>query len=190
LAILMASENESKNSSEKSAIAAIIKRTNAMKILLFLIRDKDEEETYYLQRIADDLDINEMTAYSNLVKLINAGIAEKSETDVDKRTKYYSIVNKELAEKAIEKYKHYVGFQLARLVPYEKRYCSQLKGDKRFQNACEEYGLTVSEGINVILSCYKIGQESTGHDTIIWRKAQGYDKPEQGKDDTEVEEVG
>jgi DNA-binding MarR family transcriptional regulator len=185
----MESENESKGSLEKSAIAAIIKRNNAMKILLYLIRDKDEEETYYLQRIADDLGINEMTAYSNLVKLIDAGIVEKSETDVDRRTKYYSITNKRLAEKAIEKYKRTVGFQLARFVPYEKRYCSQLKGDKRFQNACGEYGLTSSEGIMVILSCYKIEKESTGQDTIIWRKEQGYYEPEKEKSTTEVEDV-
>jgi len=175
--------------SEKATLAWIVKRVNAMRILLFLAKDRDKEEAYYLQRIADALEMNEATAYTNLSKLVEAELVVKNEAKGNKKNKYYAITNKKLAEKAIEKYKHWVGFQLARLVPYQRQYASQLKQDKRFQSACDEYGLTISEGVMAILGCYKIGREHTGNDKIIWRKEQGYDEPEPVKVDTEVEEV-
>ena len=43
-----------------------------MRILLFLSKDKDNEEAYYLQRVADALEMNEATAYTNLSKLVEA----------------------------------------------------------------------------------------------------------------------
>jgi predicted transcriptional regulator len=185
----MEKDLENSDFSEKATIASIIKRVNAMRILLFLSKDVDNEEAYYLQIISNALDMNEGTAFSNLNKLVEAGLLVKGESKANRKNKYYAITNERLAEKAIEKYKHYVGFQLARLVPYERRYCSQLKSDKRFQNACAEYGITISEGVSEILSCYKVGKESTGLDTIIWRREQGYDEPEKGKSSTEIEEI-
>jgi DNA-binding MarR family transcriptional regulator len=181
---------ENKDISEKATIAMIIKRMNAMRILLFLSKDADTEEAYYLQEISDNLCMNEMTAFNNLNKLVEAELIVKSEAKGNKKNKYYTISDRKLAEKVIEKYKHYVGFQLARLVPYKKQYCSQLTGDQRFQNACEELGVTISEGIQSVLSCYKIGKESTGLETIIWRREQGYDGPEKEKFVTEVEDIG
>jgi hypothetical protein len=90
----------------------------------------------------------------------------------------------------IEKYKRYVGFQLSRFIPYEMQFCSQLNEDKRFLYACMKYGLAVSEGIQAVLNCYKVGKESTGLDTIIWRREQGYDEPEKEKSVSEVEDIG
>jgi DNA-binding MarR family transcriptional regulator len=184
-------ENDSVNEffSEKATIASITKRLNAMKILLFLSKDSDNEEVYYLQELADRLEMNESTTFANLCKLMESGLIEKKESKANRKNKYYSILNKNLAEKVIEKYKHWVAFCIARLVPYQRLYASQLKRDKRFIEACEEYGLTVPEGIYAILSCYKVGKESAGLDTIIWRRAQGYDEPESGKPITEVEEI-
>lgn len=178
--------------SETATLESIVKLTTAMKILLFLTNDKDNDETYYLQRIADALGINEATAYVNLGKLIEAEIVCKTMSKANKKNKYYYVSNKKLAQKAIDKYKHWVGFCLARFVPYEKQYCTHLKRDARFITACEEYGLTVSEGINTVLECHKVGKENMGSDTIIWRKEQGYDKPEpveQVKFEIKVEEV-
>ena len=72
--------------SRKATISAIVKRKNAMKILLFL---NNSEDVFYLQEIADNLNMNEMTAWSNLSRLIDAEIVRKTETKVDSRTKYY-----------------------------------------------------------------------------------------------------
>jgi predicted transcriptional regulator len=185
----MEKDFENSDFSEKATLASITKRVNAMKILLFLSKDEDNDEAYYLQIISNALDMNEATAFTNLNNLVQAGLVEKGESKANRKNRYYAIGNKRLAEKAIEKYKRSVGFQLARLIPYERRYCSQLKNDRRFQKACEDYGLTISEGIQEILSCHKIGKESVGTDTVIWRREQGYDEPEKGKSLTEVEEV-
>lgn len=53
---------------------AIAKRRNALKILIFLNKNDDAS---YLQEIANALDMNEMTAFGNLSKLIDAGIIKK-----------------------------------------------------------------------------------------------------------------
>jgi predicted transcriptional regulator len=185
----MEKENQFDDLTEKATIAAISKRKNAMKILLFLTKDERKEEAYYLQKIADYLEMNETTAFTNLSKLIDSEIVEKVDAKGNRKNKYYIVSNKKLAEKAIEKYKYWVGFRLARLVPYNRLYCSQLKRDERFIKACEEYGLSLSEGIYVVLSCYKIGKENSGTETILWRKEQGYNPPEKEKPGTEVEEI-
>jgi predicted transcriptional regulator len=171
--------------SEKATITSMIKRVNAMRILLFLSRDADNE-AYYLQEIANSLDMNEATAFTNLNKLLEAGLVEKTEAKGNRKNKYYTIFNQILAEKVIKKYKHWVAFCLARLVPYQQLYASQLKRDRRFTEACEEYGLTISEGINAIFGCYKIGKEHTGTDTILWRREQGYE-PEKEPENATVE---
>lgn len=51
---------------------------------------------------------------------------------MDARTKYYEVVDKKLAEKAIEKYKSVVAFRLARFVPYKRILVEELKSDDRF----------------------------------------------------------
>ena len=161
--------------SRKATISAIVKRKNAMKILLFL---NNSEDVYYLQEIADNLDMCEMTALQNLSKLIDAEIVRKTETKVDYRTKYYEVIDKELAKKAIDKYKYRVSFRLARFVPYQRTTREQLKSDKRFIETCQEYGLSISEGISAVLSCPKIGSEIHSGRSIIWRKEQGFIPPE------------
>ncbi len=160
---------------QKSTIASIVKRTNAMKILMYISNDIDGFGDYTLQEIAEPLKMNENTTYKNLNRLVGIGLLAKTTPKGDKRERYYSITDKILAKKVIEKYKHWVGFCLARLIPYERQYLSQLKQDKRFIEACKQYGLLLSEGITVILGCYKIGKEQDGTDLIIWRREQGYD---------------
>jgi len=72
-----------------------------------------------------------------------------------------------LAKKAIEKYKRWVGFCLARLIPYERLYVSQLQQDKRFVEACSQYGLSIAEGVASVLGCYKIRTEQNGAELIV-----------------------
>ena len=58
---------------------------------------------------------------------------------------------------------------------FPRHYLSQLKQDKHFIDACVEYGLSSSEGMNAIYDCYKIGKEYDGTEMIVWRREQGYD---------------
>ena len=171
----MSFESEKRNVSEKANIIAITKRRNPMKVLLFLHKNK---KLYYIQEIADLLDMCEATVSLNLHKLKDANLVELAQTSIDKRLRFWRVSNEELVEKAIEKYKYRVSFRLARLVQYKKIYTDQLKSDKRFIEACQDYGLSVSEGISAVLRCPKIGSE-TSHSgqTILWRKEQGYIPP-------------
>jgi len=167
---------DEKQSTEKSTLASISKRTNAMKILMYISNDIDGFGDYTLQEIAEPLKMNENTAYKNLSKLVGIGMLAKTTPKGDKRERYYSITDKNLAKKAVEKYQRWVGFCLARLIPYERQYISQLKEDKRFIDACVEYGLSISEGLNAIYGCHKIGKEYDGTtEVILCRREQGYD---------------
>lgn len=47
--------------------------------------------------------------------------------------------------------------------------------NKRFIDACTQYGLSVGEGTASILGCHKVGKEQDGTEIIIWRQEQGYD---------------
>lgn len=156
---------------EKGTIAALVKRRNAMKILIFL---NSSEDVFYLQEIADNLNMNEMTAFGNLSKLIDAGVVKKMENKVDARTKYYEIVDKKRAEKVIDKYKQRAAFRLAKLIPYNRVTAEQVKADSRFIETCQYHGLTVDEGIKAVSKCSKVGTEWHSNQLILWRKEQGY----------------
>lgn len=167
---------EEKHSTEKSTLSAISKKVNPMKLLMYLTNDIDKFEAYTLQEITQPLKMNENTCYRNLNLLVEIGLLDKVEPKGNRKEKYYSILDQNLAKKAIEKYTRWVGFCLARLVPYERQYISQLKENKRFKEACEQYGFHLSEGIELILGCHKIGKEQDGTEVIVWRQQQGYDQ--------------
>jgi predicted transcriptional regulator len=166
---------EEKQSEEKSTLASISKRVYAMRILKHIFGDTEGFGAYYHQEIADTLKMNESTAYSNLNKLVEVGLLEKTEPKGNKKEKYYSVLDRNLAEKALEKYRRYVGFCLARLVSYERQYVSQLRQNKRFNEDCGGYGFSVPEGVAMILSCHKIGKQQDGSEVVIWRQEQGFD---------------
>jgi DNA-binding PadR family transcriptional regulator len=167
-------ENQSK---EKSTLASIVKRPNAMKILKYISENTAGFESYYHKELADALKMNESTTYKNLNRLVEVGLLDK--TARARKEKYYSVLDKNLAEKAIEKYKRWVGFCLSRLVPYERQYVSQLKQNKRFIEACKYYGFSISEGLSVVLGCYKVGKVQDGTEIIVWRNEQGFDYSEE-----------
>jgi hypothetical protein len=166
---------DEKQANEKSTLSAISKKINPMKILAYVHNDRDEYGAYCLQEISQPLKMNENTCYKNLNKLVEIGLLEKTVPKGNKKERYYEIIDKILAKKAIEKYKHWVGFCLARLVPYERLYASQLKQNKHFIEACAQYGFSIDEGLNAIYGCYKIEKEFDGTEVIINRKEQGYD---------------
>ena len=127
--------------------------------------------------------MNEMTAFGNLSKLVDGGVVRKTWNKIDVRTKYYELIDKELAEIVIKKFKSIVAFRLARFVPYKQTLAEQLQTEKKFIEACQFYGLTISDGIQAVKMCPKIGNEWNSNKLILWRMEQGYDK------ELEVEEV-
>jgi DNA-binding MarR family transcriptional regulator len=161
---------EENQSEEKSTLASISKRVYAMRILKHIFEDTEGFGAYFHKELADALKIHESTTYMNLNKLVEVGLLDKTEPKGNRKEKYYSVADRNLAEKAIQKYERWLGFCLARLIPHEKQYVSQLRQNKRFIEACEYYGVSVAEGITAILRCYKIGKMQDASETVVWRE--------------------
>jgi predicted transcriptional regulator len=166
----------------EATIRSTAKRPTAMRILVFL---NQNSEIYTTTEIADELDLEWTTADYNLQKLLECEFVRIVEDKMDGRTHYYQLVDRKNVEKAISEYKRWVGYRLARLISYKKIETEQVKADKRFIGECQKYGLTISEGIEAVQSCPKIGFESQSGSTVLWRKEQGYLSP----DEKEPEEV-
>jgi DNA-binding MarR family transcriptional regulator len=71
-----------------------------MKILRFISNDIDGFGDYILQEIAEPLKMNDNTAYKNLNKLVGIGMLAKTTPKGDKRERYFSIADKNLAQKS------------------------------------------------------------------------------------------
>jgi len=176
-----------------ATIRSTSKRRTAMKILIHLKRENEQEGMpLSISEVSEGLDMVWETASYNLMKLVECGFVTKVEDKMDARTRYFQVVNKEATEKAIKLYKRWVGFKLGRLIPYTKIYSGQLKSDKRFIEKCKFYGLTFYEGISAVAACQKIGTQTatdySGRNVglFLWRKEPGYIPPEEEK--MEVEE--
>jgi predicted transcriptional regulator len=158
-----------------ATIRSTSKRRSAMKVLLFLNR---ENLPHTITEIAEGVDIDWSTAKHNLLKLMECNFTEIVEDKMDTRTRYYRVVDKEATKKAIELYKRWVSYKLAKLVPYQRTYFEKIKSDHQFIEGCKFYGLTQYEGFNAVTDCPKIETETTTdykgrpQGLFLWRKEQ------------------
>ena len=171
-----------------ATIRSTSKRRTAMKILIYLKRENEEEGMpLSISEVSEGLDMVWETASYNLMKLVECGFVTKVEDKMDARTRYFQIVNKEAMDKAIELYKRWVSYKLGKLIPYQKIYFEKLISDNRFIEECKFYGLTLGEGFNTVTTCPKIGTQTatdySGRDQglFLWRKEPGYIPPEEEK---------
>ena len=177
----------------EGTIRSTAKCPYAMQILKWL---NDNDSAFTTQDIANELDIWWTTVDHNVEGLLKSGFVKIVE-DKKSGRKYFQIAaDKNVIEKAIAYQEKWVGFHLARLVPYKRVTGEQVKSDKRFIEACQnKFHLTVDQGIQALKTCSKIGYEYNSNRLILWRKEQGYipEKPkEPEKTETrepEVEEV-
>lgn len=175
----------------EGTIHSTAKSPYAMQILIFL---NDNGSAFTREDIANELDMWWNTVDYNIQGLLGSGFVKIVE-DRKSGRKYFQIAEeKEAIEKAIAYQKRWVGFHLARLVPYKKIFAEQLKLDKRFVRACQELELTLQEGISAVAKCPKIGSEYNSNQLILWRTSEGYIPPEKEPEKIEnrkpeVEEV-
>ena|SRR5271157_2345308 len=177
----MSENNEIEN------IEDISNRKSAMRILAFLVK---MGRPYFVGEIADNLNINYSAAYDSIYKLESVGLVEFTRSDVDHRLRYVKVRNRHLVDRSIERYRKRVGFQLARLIPYEHERVTleQVKQDKRFMSCCDEFGITLVEGIKATLEYPFVTQGQTFDNRVfVFRNRQGSDEPEKPK--PQVEEV-
>jgi len=162
-------------------VRELSKQKNAVRILKFLMKNKEEQN---FTDIYISLDMNDCTCLYWLKRLESFGIIESVRSRTNLHSKYYHVSDKENVEGVTERYKWNVGFKLARLIPYTRTGESQTREDKRFIALCEQHFLTIDEGISAIKKCPKIGLEKVGHPhnrAYLFRKEQGYDEPEKGE---------
>jgi predicted transcriptional regulator len=156
-----------------ATIRSTSKRRSAMKVLMFLNR---ENMPHTITEIAEGADIDWGTAKHNLVKLMECHFVGIVEDKMDTRTRYYQVADKEATKKAIELYKRWVSYKLAKLIPNQKTYFEKIKSDHQFIEECKFYGLTRYEGVNAVTSCPKIETETATdykgrpQGQFLWRK--------------------
>ena len=159
-------------------VRELSRRRNAVRILKFLMKCSEEQS---VMDIYNALDMNDGTGHYWLTKLTALGVIKVIRTPANLGAKYFRITNRENAQWIIDRYHWNIGFKLARLISYEKTEESKVREDRRFKALCEEYYLTLDEGIEAVKKCPKIEVEKLGypHDKIyLFRKEQGYDEPE------------
>ena len=169
----------------EGTIHSTAKSPYAMQILIFL---NDSNSAFTREDIANELDMWWNTVDYNIQGLLKS-LFVKIVEDRKSGRKYFQIAEeKEAIEKAIACQKRWVGFQLARLVPYKRIFAEQLKSDSRFVEACQNrFHITVNQGIQALRMCPKIGSEYNSNRLILWRKEQGYDSPEKLKEPERLE---
>ncbi|MFX0209180.1 MAG: hypothetical protein ACFFDT_24565, partial [Candidatus Hodarchaeota archaeon] len=109
------------------------------------------------------LDANDCTILYWLKRLQRLGAIKGVRSRANLHSTYYSIGDKEGTEWIIERFHWNVGFKLARLVPYAKTDESKVRKDKRFIDLCNEFYLTIDEGLEAVKNCVRIGVEKVGH---------------------------
>lgn len=125
--------------------------------------------------IYNALEMNDGTGHYWLTKLTDLGVIEVVRTKANLWVKYFRITDRDDAQRIIDRFHRSIGFKLARLIPYKKTDESEVRKHKRFISLCEDYYLTIDEGIEIVKDCAKVGIEK-GHNTIyLFRKEQGYD---------------
>lgn len=156
-------------------VRELARRKNAVRILKFLMKCSEEPS---VMDIYNTLDMYDGTGHYWLTKLTDLGVIKVVRTPANLGAKYFRITDREDAQRIIDRFHWNVGFKLARLVPYAKTEESKVREDKRFIALCEEYHLTINEGIEAVKKCSKIEVERVGHPynkTYLLRKEQGYD---------------
>ena len=153
-------------------IRELSRQKNAVRVLKFLM---NSEDPLNFTDIYTTLDANDCTILYWLKRLVRLGILNGVRSRANLHSTYYSIDDKEGAEWIIDRFHWNIGFKLARLVPYAKTEESKVRDDKRFKALCEEYYLTIDEGIESVKKCSKISSETHSGRLVLWRKSQGYD---------------
>jgi len=156
-------------------VRELSRQKNAVRVLKFLM---NSEEPLNFTDIYTTLDANDCTILYWLKRLQRLGILNGVRSRANLHSTYYSIGDKKSVEWIIERFHWNVGFKLARLIPYTKTEESKVREDRRFKGLCEEYYLTLDEGIEAVKKCPKIEVEKVNHPynkTYLFRKEQGYD---------------
>lgn len=159
----------------------LAKRSTSVRILRFLLKRKERD--FSCKEVYTILKMPAMTVNYALRKLVSAGVLEPVVPfAVDKRNKYYRIVNSKVVEAIIRLHDRFASFKLARLLPLSiHTYVTidELRKKPKFLELCAKYKLSADEGIEALKSntrkvepVYSEGYRSKGELRGFRRKEQ------------------
>jgi len=139
---------------DRVTMKAIARRSTYVRILRFLLKNKSRD--FSRKEIKNGVKLYETTIHRNLVKLVDAKVLERIvPSAIDKRFKCYRIANFKVVESIIRLHDQFVGFKLAKLLPYKSYHTiSELKKNPEFVEICKKFKLDLDEGI----ACLKLNK--------------------------------
>ena len=164
---------------DRVTMKAVARRSTYVKILRFLLKNKSRD--FSRKEIKNGVNKNgvemyQTTIHRNLVRLVEAKVLERIVPSIDKRFKCYRIANLKVVESIIRLHDQFVGFKLAKLLPYSSyASVSELKENLEFLELCAKYRLSVEEGI----ACLKLNKrkvelvyDGTGSKLVGFRRKE------------------
>lgn len=135
----------------KGVVRELTNRPTTVKIIRELY--ENNEEPLYVKELTEK--VGKTSVPYLLKKLWRIGLIEPMVTgEISKVTKYYRIVDRNVAERIIRHYFYRVSFKLAHLVPnlpsgIDER---ELKVMPGFVDLCQKFGLSLNEGVDALCS--------------------------------------
>ena len=134
---------------DRADMKAIARRSIWVKILRFQLNHKSRD--FSKKEIKNVLEMPDSTVAQALRKLVRAKVLERVVSVVDSRFKCYRIANFKVVESIIKLHSQFVGFKLAKLLPYNSYHTiNELKKDPKFLELCKKFRLDVDEGIECL----------------------------------------
>ena len=174
----------------RTLIKTVGKRKNAIIILKFFYERND---TYSAVDVSRGLKsyMKEAAVRFNLLKLCKVNVMKATQLpQLDKKTIYYTLANRKVAGLIVKDALNRISYILGHYIPYKKVGVREIKEDRRFNQKCHYYGLSVDEGVDLVKDCPKIGVEygREGGATLLWRKVEGYIPPPKPEEAVQIEE--
>ncbi len=134
---------------DRADMKAIARRSIWVRILRFQLKHKSRD--FSRKEIKNALEMPESTVAQALLKLVHAKVLERIVPVVDSRFKCYRISNLKVVESIIKLHSQFVGFKLARLLPFSSYVTiNELKKNPEFGELCKKFKLELDEGIECL----------------------------------------
>ena len=135
---------------DRVTMKAVARRSTYVKILRFLLKNKSRD--FSRKEITNAVEMYQTTVHRNLVRLVEAKVLERIvPSSIDKRFKCYRIANLKVVESIIRLHDQFVGFKLAKLLPYKSYHTiNELKENPEFLELCKKFKLEPDEGIEAL----------------------------------------
>jgi len=136
----------------RAVLKSISRRSSFCKVLKFLY--DHYPEPYMQGQIEKSVGIMQATLWNIFKKLREIGLVRLVPNPIDRCAKFYALTDKVTTKKIVNRYLWLCGYKLAKLLPFNQTVTiEELKRNEQFQSMCQNYGLTIDEGISSLENC-------------------------------------